>query len=765
MFVKLILIILVLFVHINIISAFPSAQDPFALGPSILTDEEDITPACIVTLFQNESFYPNTLSFNYSLPSSCYHEEYDRIILQVDGSVNGTVQYDRTGGIFMDQVEIIRFTTPEPPGQSITWSAQRDLSVYGSFLVQEHMVYVSCGNYVSSTYNGVIYLTATLKFYKNPIAVPKVKSADYIVNPKYEKIGVAFQPIGVYGDTITSKIQGWKRNTNKAYIDMYASGHGCEEFWYSNPPIASSYNNCAGGSSRQFIVTLDDELVVGVQTPFPVMYTGGVNPLLYRPQTGIYSFNIPPYRFDLTPFLGLLNDGNEHEIGVKVLNNTVSGVWYISPVIVAWVDHEEEQITGNITSYDFKSNGPSLNIISDNATYFDWDTEYSASLSATSQLIGTTTGKLMEPASIKSQVLLTNGNRFYRKGNTQFTDMNIQMELSSSALDSMRLIEYPYHLVSQYISNASGFAITAELQYGVRIQSSNFFSNEEEGRQLRRKRGKGKKSSKGSKETKSSKRKKPSPQPSSQPSSKLSRQPSRLPTREPSSRPTTKRPSSHPTRQPSLPETDILLYENSFKGVSVYSKFSDESAPGGLVVIEEGLTNQTFSIIHSKDTPLIVLYTSGSTARPKGLNMGIPAPPSGNIDNPLLSVWLDHPIFRDKEGREVTLVQGSVLFPLFKLSRSTEMAQDANYDTCFSQYVQSIDGYISKPPDLFMGDCIPKTFCSEFDACAFPSSVVMEAPLPDSGSGDDVLPFRLPPSLKNCTEGVTCENEIDSLFE
>ena len=182
MFVKLILIILVLFVHINIISAFPSAQDPFALGPSILTDEEDITPACIVTLFQNESFYPNTLSFNYSLPSSCYHEEYDRIILQVDGSVNGTVQYDRTGGIFMDQVEIIRFTTPEPPGQSITWSAQRDLSVYGSFLVQEHMVYVSCGNYVSSTYNGVIYLTATLKFYKNPIAVPKVKSADYIVS-------------------------------------------------------------------------------------------------------------------------------------------------------------------------------------------------------------------------------------------------------------------------------------------------------------------------------------------------------------------------------------------------------------------------------------------------------------------------------------------------------------------------------------------------------------------------------------------------------
>ena len=182
-----------------------------------------------VTLFQNASFYPNTLSFNYSLPSSCgYHEKYDRIILQVDGSVNGTVQYDRTGGIFMDQVEIIRFITPEPPGKSITWSAQRDLSVYGSFLVQDHIVYVSCDNYVSSTYNGIIYLNATLKFYKNknPIVVPTIKPADYIVNPKYEKSGVAFQPIGVYGGTLTSIIQGWKRNTNLAYLDMYASMPG-----------------------------------------------------------------------------------------------------------------------------------------------------------------------------------------------------------------------------------------------------------------------------------------------------------------------------------------------------------------------------------------------------------------------------------------------------------------------------------------------------------------------------------------------------------
>ena len=43
--------------------------------------------------------------------------------------------------------------------------------------------------------------------------------------------------------------------------------------------------------------------------------------MLWRPQTGISSFNIPPYRFDLTPFAGVLNDGAEHALSVRVVGN------------------------------------------------------------------------------------------------------------------------------------------------------------------------------------------------------------------------------------------------------------------------------------------------------------------------------------------------------------------------------------------------------------------------------------------------------------
>ena len=136
-------------------------------------------------------------------------------------------------------------------------------------------------------------------------------------------------------------------------------------------------------------------------------------------------------------------------------------------------------------------------------------------------------------------------------------------------------------------------------------------------------------------------------------------------------------------KKPNEDTGGILWYENSFnQSKAVYSKISDESAPGGLVVIEEGITEQIFSIIRSQEA--------------------------------------------------------------------------AKSETCFSQYVQTIDGHISKPSDQFVGDCIPKSFCSEFDACAFPSIITMEAPLPGSSG---VLPFRLPPSLMNNTV------EDDSLFE
>ena len=60
-----------------------------------------------------------------------------------------------------------------------------------------------------------------------------------------------------------------------------------------------------------------DGIFAGAAFPFPVIYSGGINPVLWRPIVGLHSLNIPPLSFDLTPFVGVMDDGLPHSIVVR----------------------------------------------------------------------------------------------------------------------------------------------------------------------------------------------------------------------------------------------------------------------------------------------------------------------------------------------------------------------------------------------------------------------------------------------------------------
>lgn len=137
----------------------------------------------------------------------------------------------------------------------------------------------------------------------------------------------------------------------QATLEVFASGHGCEEFWYSNlPDEFTPKGGCGGGAYRE-IEVLVDGMTAGVAYPFPVIYTGGVNPLLWRPLTGIASFDVPPYNIDLSPFLGVLNDGKTHNISLTVRNNNNNGVWYLDPVLHAELDASATILTGALLQH------------------------------------------------------------------------------------------------------------------------------------------------------------------------------------------------------------------------------------------------------------------------------------------------------------------------------------------------------------------------------------------------------------------------------
>lgn len=161
---------------------------------------------------------------------------------------------------------------------------------------------------------------------------------------------------------IKSKELAVPRNTYRAVLEVYVSFHENDEFWYSNPPndyiLANNLTNMpANGPFREVTATLDGE-VVGAVWPFTVIYTGGINPLLWRPITGIGSFDLPSYDIEITPFLGKILDGKPHQFGFGVTD--ALNIWYIDANLHLWLDSKSSYIVGDLIKYEAPEFVPSL---------------------------------------------------------------------------------------------------------------------------------------------------------------------------------------------------------------------------------------------------------------------------------------------------------------------------------------------------------------------------------------------------------------------
>ncbi|KAK9688787.1 hypothetical protein RND81_09G011000 [Saponaria officinalis] len=141
------------------------------------------------------------------------------------------------------------------------------------------------------------------------------------------------------------------KNVYRAVLEVYVSFHENDEFWYTNfPNEYVSANNLTGivegnGPFREVLVSLDGDLV-GAISPFTVVFTGGINPLLWRPITAIGSFDLPSYDIEITPFLGKLLDGKAHRVGFSVTN--ALNVWYVDANLHLWLDKKSSVTKGRL---------------------------------------------------------------------------------------------------------------------------------------------------------------------------------------------------------------------------------------------------------------------------------------------------------------------------------------------------------------------------------------------------------------------------------
>ncbi|KAH9617020.1 hypothetical protein KSS87_022041 [Heliosperma pusillum] len=308
----------------------------------------------------------------YSPPSHC-PPPWSAAVLRLSGSISGE-QYDRISAVWLDGVEILRTSTPEPSVNGTFWNVYKDVTRYSSLLKRSKIkLTMMLENLVNDEFTGVYDITLSLLLYKdqkvgkeNGLArklgsgigslrgdgVNGEQPADLIVPVMDEGNNGHWFRIEHEMDVASRRIQ-IPKNAKRIVMELYVSYHGDDEFWYSNPPneyiqLNKLDTRRGNGAFREVFVRIDGKFV-GSEVPFPVIFTGGVNPLVWEPVVAIGAFDLPSYDFELTPFLGLLLDGKGHSFEIGVAN--AIGLWLVDANLHIWLDKGYSKVDANLGVY------------------------------------------------------------------------------------------------------------------------------------------------------------------------------------------------------------------------------------------------------------------------------------------------------------------------------------------------------------------------------------------------------------------------------
>jgi hypothetical protein len=149
-------------------------------------------------------------------------------------------------------------------------------------------------------------------------------------------------------------------NVEKAFLDVVLQHQGAnDEFWYTCVPadLTGELESCTGTAFREGEVSIDGQ-PAGVVPIYPWIFTGGIDPLLWRPIPGVQTLNFEPYRVDLTPFAGVFSDGKPHQIAINVFNN--SNFFSTTATLLVFLDHGSRKVTGAVTANTIGAPAPVL---------------------------------------------------------------------------------------------------------------------------------------------------------------------------------------------------------------------------------------------------------------------------------------------------------------------------------------------------------------------------------------------------------------------
>jgi len=314
---------------------------------------------CVVQLYsgvQFADFTPKT--YQFAPPSGCAGP-WEKVVFTADFSVSAGVQYDRTAQVFLGHVNIYYGTTAEP-GSTLApaWHVERDLTDYSALFNTAQTGEVDLGNLVNSMYTGVITSSAALEFYpaqKGRDDAPQTADAVYPLPNAAGGAATLSQTTDQLAETFTLPA-----NVERAYLDVITQSQSNDEFWYTCVPndVAGELQSCGNTGFREAEISVDGQ-PAGVAPVYPWIYTGGIDPFLWAPLPGVQTLNFVPYRIDLTPFAGLLSNGQPHTVAVSVFNS--DNYFLATATLLVFEDHGAARVTGAVTANTIGS-GPAPNV-------------------------------------------------------------------------------------------------------------------------------------------------------------------------------------------------------------------------------------------------------------------------------------------------------------------------------------------------------------------------------------------------------------------
>jgi hypothetical protein len=323
-------------------------------SPNVATADPLIPPPyttpCTVSLFENQQFADfSAKPFDFVPPAEC-PGPWQKVVLSADYYVTMGRQFDRTAEIWLGGANIYFGTTQEPSATvSPSWHIERDLTDYSALFAEQHSGRAVLGNVVDDTYTGVIYGSASLLFYPLAPTVPDHPPRPDLVLPMSASADGATADLVTADDQLAVTFDDLPRNIERVFLDVFAQSQHNDEFWFFNLPddIADTFYDGPHTAFREVEVSIDGQ-PAGVAPVYPWIYTGGADPLLWRPIPGVQTLAFEPYRVDLTPFAGVLDDGQSHTIALSVFN--AADYFSTTANLLLYLDHDGETVTGAVTA-------------------------------------------------------------------------------------------------------------------------------------------------------------------------------------------------------------------------------------------------------------------------------------------------------------------------------------------------------------------------------------------------------------------------------